>query len=304
MNLALSLFFLAAGLAGALAASGGQRQQPYHAIFNFGDSLSDVGNLVVENPKAFAVVGKLPYGETFFGRPTGRCSDGRLVVDFLAEAYGLPYMPAYLSLNVSKGEDGRRGANFAVAGATALGKDFFGKLGIVSLLWTNNSLADQIVWFKKLKPSLCATPKDCAAYMRKSLFLVGEIGANDYNYMGLTGASVQQLRDAVPRVIESVSNAVEALVGEGAEHVVVPSSVPFGCASVYLTFLQSDDKREYDRYGCLTAYNSLAIYHNQQLLAAVARLREAHPHARIMYADYYKITMRFVYAPAAFGQSR
>ncbi|CAM8898913.1 unnamed protein product [Rhodiola kirilowii] len=297
----LSLF-LATNFAIAAAAAGlhhQQQQQPYEAIFNFGDSLSDVGNLIVANPKAFSVVGKLPYGQTYFGRPTGRCSDGRLIVDFLAEAYGLPFMPPYL--NLSKPEDGLRGTNFAVAGATALDKSFYIKLGIGSLLWTNESLATQVAWFQKLKPSLCSTNKECDAYLKKSLFLVGEIGANDYNYVGLTGAGSEELRKMVPQVIESISNAVTTLVQVGAVNIVVPGNVPLGCSPVYLTFLQSDNKKDYNRYGCLTAFNSLAIYHNQLLLASLAKLRKAHPHARIMYADYYKAGMRFVYAPAHFG---
>lgn len=55
----------------------------YEAIFNFGDSLSDTGNFLLSGALAFPVIGKLPYGETFFRHPTGRCSDGRLVVDFI-----------------------------------------------------------------------------------------------------------------------------------------------------------------------------------------------------------------------------
>lgn len=57
--------------------------QQYEAVFNFGDSLSDTGNFLLSGALAFPVIAKLPYGETFFRHATGRCSDGRLVVDFI-----------------------------------------------------------------------------------------------------------------------------------------------------------------------------------------------------------------------------
>ena len=57
--------------------------QRYNAIWNFGDSISDTGNLCVGGCPAWLTMGQPPYGETFFHRPTGRCSDGRVIVDFL-----------------------------------------------------------------------------------------------------------------------------------------------------------------------------------------------------------------------------
>lgn len=56
---------------------------PYDRIFNFGDSLSDTGNFLATGAVPFTVIGKYPYGETFFKRATGRCSDGRLIIDFI-----------------------------------------------------------------------------------------------------------------------------------------------------------------------------------------------------------------------------
>lgn len=47
-----------------------------------------------------------------------------------AEAFGIPLLPPYLA-NV-KGQDFHRGANFAVAGATALDAAFFEERGIES----------------------------------------------------------------------------------------------------------------------------------------------------------------------------
>ena len=55
----------------------------YSAIYSFGDSLADTGNLLLSHPSLFKEIANLPYGETYFDKPTGRCSDGRLVVDYI-----------------------------------------------------------------------------------------------------------------------------------------------------------------------------------------------------------------------------
>lgn len=52
-------------------------------IYQFGDSISDTGNLIREHPiGALSPYASLPYGETFFKKATGRCSDGLLMIDF------------------------------------------------------------------------------------------------------------------------------------------------------------------------------------------------------------------------------
>ncbi|KAI5331724.1 hypothetical protein L3X38_021850 [Prunus dulcis] len=58
--------------------------------------------------------------------PTGRCSDGCLVIDFIAEFLGLPLVPPYLesqSFNQSV-QNFEGGVNFAVVGATTLDAAF------------------------------------------------------------------------------------------------------------------------------------------------------------------------------------
>lgn len=42
-----------------------------------------------------------------------------------------------------------------------------------------------------------------------ALFLVGEIGANDYNYALLQGKTIQEVKEMVPEVVQTVKNAVE-----------------------------------------------------------------------------------------------
>lgn len=69
---------LAVALLWCLSASAEPLPQYYNAIFSFGDSFSDTGNFVIINS------GKLP-NMPKFPPPYARCSNGRLVIDFLGE---------------------------------------------------------------------------------------------------------------------------------------------------------------------------------------------------------------------------
>lgn len=52
----------------------------FKAIFNFGDSNSDTGGFYAAFPGESG-----PYGMTYFKKPAGRASDGRLIIDFLGK---------------------------------------------------------------------------------------------------------------------------------------------------------------------------------------------------------------------------
>lgn len=52
----------------------------YPAVFNFGDSNSDTGELVAGKGLHL----DLPNGVTYFQKPSGRFCDGRLIIDFLS----------------------------------------------------------------------------------------------------------------------------------------------------------------------------------------------------------------------------
>lgn len=57
----------------------------YARLFSFGDSITDTGNFVSLFPNS-SILGP-PYGETFYGRPSGRFSDGRLIIDFIGKLF-------------------------------------------------------------------------------------------------------------------------------------------------------------------------------------------------------------------------
>uniref|UniRef100_A0A7C8ZES2 GDSL esterase/lipase n=1 Tax=Opuntia streptacantha TaxID=393608 RepID=A0A7C8ZES2_OPUST len=78
------LVVLILGLQFLEGVNGGCEEAP--VIFSFGDSNADTGGLAAG--LGFPV--NPPNGRSFFGRSTGRLSDGRLVIDFLCKFPPLP----------------------------------------------------------------------------------------------------------------------------------------------------------------------------------------------------------------------
>ncbi|CAL4959005.1 unnamed protein product [Urochloa decumbens] len=275
----------------------------YTSIFSFGDSYIDTGNLVILNGGLTATPGALiakpPYGMTFFGRPNGRASDGRLAIDFIAEALGLPFLPPSLASNQSF----RQGVNFAVAGATALDRAFFVDKGFTAVSPFNISLSVQLGWFDALKPSLCgSSPQECKEHFAEALFIVGELGWNDYGIMLLAGKSVDEVGSHVPEIIGNICAATEKLIEEGANTVVVFGIPPFGCAAASLVLFANQTGGEHEPdTGCLKDLNLLSKQHNLQLRRALARLKRRHTCARLVYADFYSPIIDFAAAPDRHG---
>lgn len=56
----------------------------YKSVFAFGDGMFDTGSISSIFPSLLNY-DYPPYGSTYFGKPSGRFSDGRLVLDFLCE---------------------------------------------------------------------------------------------------------------------------------------------------------------------------------------------------------------------------
>ncbi|KAL8229838.1 hypothetical protein R6Q57_014738 [Mikania cordata] len=275
----------------------------YTSIISFGDSLADTGNLkqlaIISN-RVFPVFSP-PYGQNFINQSTGRCSNGRLIIDFIAENLGMPLIPPFVQEN--RGNDVlafTQGVNYAVAGATALDPSVLEAMGIVNPM-TNASLGVQLAWFKQSLPSICNNDSDCRDFIGRSLILMGEIGGNDYNYPILEGKSTGEVEPFVPLVIDSIISAVTELIEMGAKSLVVPGNFPIGCSASYLTVCNSENE-EYDPItGCLVRLNRFAEYHNKLLQTKLNQVQEFHPDVNIIYADYYNAAMPIYRFPYKFG---
>nr|XP_043620478.1 GDSL esterase/lipase At1g28580-like [Erigeron canadensis] len=277
----------------------------YTSIISFGDSLADTGNLGQLATKSNDVQPPHflfpPYGETFFHKPTGRCSDGRLIIDFIAESLGMPLIPPFEVVKTNSMLEKGQGVNFAVAGATALDSSFHEARGVVNQ-YTNASLGVQLEWFKESLPYICGTPSDCKSRLQSSLILMGEIGGNDYNHAVIAGKPIDELKSYVPLVINTIVSAIYELIELGAETLVVPGNLPIGCSAAYLTIYYGTDKVEYDNTtGCITALNKFAEWHNELLQTSLNQIREVHPNVNIIYGDYYNAAMQFFHSPEKYG---
>nr|XP_027111879.1 GDSL esterase/lipase At1g28610-like isoform X2 [Coffea arabica] len=276
----------------------------YTSIFAFGDSLTDNGNLLALSAPRIIHQGRLPNGETYFHHPTGRCCDGRLIVDFLAQQFGLPIPPPYTEVSKERTMDVRAGVNFAVAGARALDTDFYDKIGIIDPV-TNDTLRVQLDWFKHMLPSICGPEKDCGGQLKSSLVLLGPFGGNDYRYALFQGASLAERKLLAHLITDAAVSAVNELVELGVGAVMVPGLVPDGCLAVSLTYFGSPNTGNYDlSTGCINWLNEFAEYHNELLQTKLNMARKRHPTAAIIYADYYNAILQLYRNPEEYGFRR
>ncbi|KAL6964714.1 acetylajmaline esterase [Sarracenia purpurea var. burkii] len=241
----------------------------FDQIYQLGDSISDTGNLIRENPIGVVTpFARLPYGETFFKNATGRCSNGLLMIDYIAMAAGLPFLNPYKNVDA----DFKHGVNFAVAGSTALPMETLASKNISSPV-TGSSLTVQLDWMSTHFNSICYTER--------------EIGGNDYNYALFQGKSIEEVKNMVPYVVQSIVDAVRKIIHKGAVRMIVPGNFPIGCFPIYLTGFQTNNSAAYDENHCLKNLNNFSMYHNNHLQHSIEELRKEFPNVVIVYGDYY-----------------
>ncbi|OIT00637.1 PREDICTED: GDSL esterase/lipase At1g28590-like [Nicotiana attenuata] len=265
------------------------------SVYQFGDSLADAGN-VIRTPGANIIfrANRAPYGQTFFKRPTGRFSDGRIIIDYISSALKLSFLNAYLDSSNTFSQ----GVNFAVAGATTLNSSFWAARNVRLPAW-NTPLAAQLGWFKSHLQSTCGS--NCAQTLSNSLVVMGEWGGNDYYNNFFQRKQLPEVRTYVPFVVAGIMRGIKDVIQLGATRILVPGFFPLGCLPLYLTTFPDTNANAYDQLGCLRNYNDFASYHHRYLNRGLDNLRREFPSVKIVYGDYNGAFLTLLQSASSFG---
>ncbi|KAI8528140.1 hypothetical protein RHMOL_Rhmol12G0128100 [Rhododendron molle] len=248
----------------------------FPAVFNFGDSNSDTGASSIALRRV-----PPPYGQTFFRKPSGRYSDGRLIIDFIAEKLRLPYFSAYLD---SMGTNFRHGANFAVGGATIKSEPSIIPIHLSLQLYQFEQFKSRAIELYNQGNKLFAMSLPRPKWFSKALYTI-DIGQNDL-HAGLLSLTEEQVKASIPGLIDHSALAIEKLYQEGARAFWIHNTGPVGCLPSAINNLPKTGNA--DPNGCIKSYNEVAQEFNKQLRDRVTQLRNKFQDALLVYVDIYK----------------
>eukprot|EP01018_Ginkgo_biloba_P029956 Gb_25827 [translate_table: standard] len=230
----LFLLILLSGLTGKEAKPAKYESVCSDFLVQFGDSLSDTGNAVVAFPMLAFQGRSPPYGSAFPGFPTGRYSNGRLIIDWLAGAFKLQTLEPYLrslvpnimlnsSSAVADTGNYRGGVCFSVALSTAESVAELKRSGTNTAIGKSTVLNPftvdvQYQWFRSFKDLVSASSSSTGGLLPnlpnpkvfpEALYVIGEIGVNDYLLKFITGQNFSQVKAAVTAVVQITVNLIE-----------------------------------------------------------------------------------------------
>ncbi|KAG4949512.1 hypothetical protein AAZX31_15G173500 [Glycine max] len=222
------------------------------AFFILGDSTVDSGNNNYINTIPENKADYKPYGQNgFFQEPTGRFSDGRVIVDFIAEYANLPLIPPFLQPNA----DYSNGANFASGGAGVLVET---NQGLVIDLQTQLSHFEEV----RILLSEKLGEKKAKELISEAIYFFS-IGSNDYMGGYLGNPKMQESYNPeqyIRMVIGNLTQAIQTLYEKGARKFGFLSLSPLGCLPA-LRALNPEANKD----GCFEAASALALAHNNAL---------------------------------------
>ncbi|KAI7741172.1 hypothetical protein M8C21_019351 [Ambrosia artemisiifolia] len=261
-------------------------------VFVFGDSIFDAGNNNYINTTSLDQSNFPPYGQTYFGFPTGRFSDGRIIPDFICEHASLPLIPPYL--DPMSHAFFHIGANFASAGAGALLQTFQGSV---------ISLQTQLRYHKRVEKVLRKMYGNTKAntILSKAVYLFS-IGSNDYTSPYLITNSTHfnssySNAHLVRIVIGNLTTAIKDLHHRGARKFGFLNLGPLGCSPGLRIILNPSN----DSGGCVQSASLLATMHNKALAKSLKILaKQLHGFRYSLYDFHHNLNQRLKH-PSRYG---
>ncbi|RCV11025.1 hypothetical protein SETIT_2G155000v2 [Setaria italica] len=233
-----------------------------------------------------------PYGRDFAGGVANdRFSNGRLTMDYVSQALGLPpVVPAYLDPSHSMHRLGS-GVSFTSAGS--------GLDDITAQIFSAVTLTQQIEHFKVYKEKLARTKGDAATsyVIARSLYLLS-VGASDLlaNYLLFPIRCYRfTLLEYEEYLIGTTEAVVRAIYSLGARRVRLPRLPPLGCLPLQRT-INHARPRDYNKW-----HNMVARSFNRMLRAMVRRLNRDLPEVQVVYVDQYRLVGDMIAKPWVYG---
>ncbi|CAH9120536.1 unnamed protein product [Cuscuta epithymum] len=260
------------------------------AVIGFGDSIIDQGmnNYI----PTIAKCNFPPYGDDLpGGNPTGRFSNGKTPIDFIAEELGVKELvPPYLDPNLQI-EDLKSGVSFA-SGASGYDPQTAQPASVISLM-------KQLDYFKEYLEKLKSTfgENETNFIIENSLFLVVD-GSNDIatTYFTLGLRRLQYNIDAYTDfMVQSASNFIQDLYKLGGRRIGVFSQVPIGCVPAQRTIAGGNG------WDCAEKYNEAAKLANSKFLVEIDTLSKTLPDVKLVFIDIYQPLFDLIQNPGQFG---
>ncbi|CAL4926089.1 unnamed protein product [Urochloa decumbens] len=277
----LAILVAASFLAAATAAS------PVPAIYVLGDSLADVGN---NNHLPTILRADFPHnGIDYPGKKaTGRFSNGKNSVDFLADNLGLASPPPYLALS-SSSANYVNGVNFASGGAGVSNDTNKGQCIVFD---------KQIDYFSSVSASLAQSlgQDQASAHLSKSLFAI-TIGSNDIIHYARSASSAAgdspSPQPFVDALIQTLTAQLQRLYDLGARKLVFLGTGPVGCCPSLRELSATKN--------CSTVANDASVRYNAAAASLLAGMAARHPDMRYALFDSSAALLQFINQPAKYG---
>ncbi|KAJ9179454.1 hypothetical protein P3X46_011241 [Hevea brasiliensis] len=255
------------------------------ALFVFGDSVYDPGNNNYLNMSIQDKAVYWPYGETFFGFPTGRFCDGRIIPDFIAMDAKLPLWKPYLEPG---SQQFTNGANFAASGAGVLPET---NPGLINLRL-------QLSFFKKVASQLRQElgEEEGKKMLMEAVYLFS-IGGNDITYFAgnYPNATESEQEQFLQVVIDNLTEVIKEIYEMGGRKLAFQNVGPMGCLPLakQVNGISGDE--------CVESLSEMARQLNNALLKAAQVLENQLEGFKYSVFDYYTSLYDIIKNPSKYG---